>query len=87
MGILCEYEYHVYLAELTDDEYDAYKELTTQIGRLLNSDDADDREKAKRLAIQRANILKSATSKLMALEDIIQRHPPKRSMYRVSAAV
>lgn len=80
VGILCEYEYHVYLAELTDDEYDAYKELTTQIGRLFNSDDADDREKAKRLAIQRANILKSAASKLMALEDIIHRHPPKRSM-------
>lgn len=80
VGILCEYEYHVYLAELSDDEYDAYKELTTQMGRLLNSDDADDREKAKCLAIQRANILKSAASKLKALEDIIQRHPPKRSM-------
>lgn len=80
VGILCEYEYHVYLAELSEDEYDTYKELTTQIGRLLNSDNADDQEKAKRLAIQRANILKSAASKLTALEDIIQRHSPKRSM-------
>ena len=79
-GILCEYDYHVYVTELTDEEYDEFKDLTAQIGRLLNSDDVEDREKAKRLAIHRAKILKSASSKLIALENIIATHPPSRSM-------
>jgi len=80
VGILCEYEYHVYVTELTDEEHEEFQELTTQMGRLLNSDDAEDQEKAKRLAIRRANILKSAASKLSALEDIIRKHPHRRSM-------
>jgi superfamily II DNA or RNA helicase len=80
VGILCEYDYHVFIAELTDDEYDEFKELTTRLGQLMNSDDPDDQEQAKRVAIQRANILKSASSKLAALEDIVSRYPPQRSM-------
>ncbi len=76
-GILCEYEYYVYLAELTEDEYAEFKELTVKIGRLFDSDQA---EQAKFLMIQRANILKSAASKLASLERIINNHPPMKGM-------
>ncbi|KAI9130036.1 DEAD/DEAH box helicase family protein [Acaryochloris sp. CCMEE 5410] len=80
VGILCEYEYHVYVAELSDDEYDDFKELTAKIGRLLNSKDEEEHEQGKRLAIRRANILKSASSKLSVLDSIIRKHPPRKAM-------
>lgn len=79
-GILCEYEYHVYLAELTEEEYAEFKDLSAQIGRLLNSDQDDAAERAEFLAIQRANILKLAASKLATLRKIVKHHPPSKGM-------
>lgn len=79
-GILCEYEYHVYVAELNDEEYFKFRELTIRISQLLNSDDEEKLELAKTLSIQRANIIKSASSKLDLLNGIIEDHPSRRSM-------
>ena len=38
-GILCEYEYRVYVAALEDEEYEKFQDLTAQIGRLSASED------------------------------------------------
>jgi len=79
-GILCEYEYHVYVTPLSAKEHAKFTNLTTKIGRLFNSDEEDARVQAKRLAIQRSRIIKSATSKLAALNRILIDHPPCRGM-------
>lgn len=79
-GILCEYEYYVYPTELTEEEYAEFKDLSAQIGRLLNSNQDDATERAEFLAIRRANILKSAASKLSVLEKIVKHHPLSRGM-------
>lgn len=79
-GILCEYEYHVYVTQLTADEYERFQSLTTKIARLYNSDEEDAIAQAKRLSIQRASIIKSATSKLTVLNQILADHPPHRGM-------
>lgn len=79
-GILCEYDYHVYVTSLTAREHSRFTNLTTKIGRLLNSDEEEAKMQAKRLAIQRARIIKSATSKFSALKRILTDHPPHRGM-------
>lgn len=79
-GILCEYEYQVYVTALSDSEYEKFRSLTVKIGRLLNSDEEEAIAQAKRLSIQRASIIKSATSKLTVLNQILADHPPSRGM-------
>lgn len=79
-GILCEYEYYVYVTPLAVDEYAKFKDLTTKIGRLLNSNEEDVIAQAKRLAIQRSRIIKSAASKLELLNSILTDHPLCRGM-------
>lgn len=79
-GILCEYEYHVYVTLLGLDEYAKFKDLTTKIGRLHNSNEEDAIALALRLAIQRASIIKSAASKLATINRILTDHPPRRGM-------
>lgn len=79
-GILCEYEYHVYVTLLGLDEYAKFKDLTTKIGRRLNSNEEDAIALALRLAVQRASIVKSAASKLAAINRILTDHPPRRGM-------
>ncbi|WP_250126208.1 DEAD/DEAH box helicase family protein [Chroococcidiopsis sp. CCMEE 29] len=79
-GILCEYEYHVYVTQLTASEYVRFQNLTTKIARLYNSDEEDAIAQAKLLSIQRANLIKSAASKLAVLNHILSDHPPRRGM-------
>ena len=81
-GILCEYEYHVHVTTLADNEYEKFKRLTNKIGCLLNRDeeDAQAQEERKHSAIQRADIIKSAAAKFPALDRILDQHPPRRGM-------
>ena len=79
-GILCEYDYHVYITRLTGSEYAKFTNLTTKIGRLLNNKEEDAIAQAKHLTIQRSRIIKSAASKLTALGRILTDYPPRRGM-------
>ncbi len=79
-GILCEYQYQVYITSLTDEEHEKYQQMSVKIARLLNSEDRSDREKANSLAIRRAKIIKSAESKIDLLDRILQDYPPQKSM-------
>ena len=79
-GILCEYEYYVYVTCLTDNEHERFQQITNKIGYLLHSNDHEATDKAQRLAIQRAKIIKSAASKLTILDHIISDHPPRQGM-------
>ena len=79
-GILCEYEYYVYITSLTETEHERFQQLTNRIGYLLHSKDEEATAKAQRLKIQRARIIKSAASKLTILDCIISDHPPRQGM-------
>jgi superfamily II DNA or RNA helicase len=79
-GILCEYKYHVYLTTLTEEENEAYQQLTKKISRLSHSKENKVAEKIKKLLLQRARIVKAAESKINILDRILQEHKLERSM-------
>lgn len=79
-NILCEYDYHVYVTSLDDEEHQAYQKLTAKIARLWNKDDDENKETITQLKIKRAKIIKEATSKLSCLDHIITDYPLKQTM-------
>ena len=80
LGILCEYEYYVYVVTLTDAENEEYQRLTKRIVRLLRSDNDKVSGSINRLTIERSRIIKSASEKIAILDRIIQDHPLNRGM-------
>ena len=80
LGILCEYEYYVYVVTLTDAENEKYQKLTKRIVRLLKSGNDKVSGSVNRLAIERSRIIKSASDKIAVLDRIIQDHPLNRGM-------
>lgn len=75
-GFLVPYEYYPEFVELSEEESEEYLQISERIARLLQQDNAEGRERAKRLAIQRARILNNASSKLDWLrEHLYQRAP------------
>jgi len=90
-GYLTPYEYHVYAAELTDDEYNDYLRLTQRIIMLRNqSDDRityqsqnqldSDHKDVEMLLMRRARILKKTAAKQVAVDQIIQDFELTRSL-------
>jgi superfamily II DNA or RNA helicase len=79
-GILCQYDYHVYVTPLTDIEYQEFQRLSAKLGRLFNKKGDDKQIQAKHLAIQRARLIKSASSKLDTLNQIVQDYPLRQAM-------
>jgi superfamily II DNA or RNA helicase len=82
-GILCEYDYFVYMADLTEEEYEEYRKLTARMGFLFGSGKEDAASRSFNLdflAIRRAHIVKSAESKLALLDRIAREHPPHKAM-------
>lgn len=80
LGILCQYEYYVYVVYLTEVENEKYKQLTSKIGSLLHSQKDNFQSQIKRLTMQRAKLIKSASNKINILDRIIQDHPLHKGM-------
>jgi superfamily II DNA or RNA helicase/HKD family nuclease len=76
-GILCQYDYHVYVTTLTDEEHEKFQQLTAKIASLINR---DDRDRLHHLTIQRAKIIKSAAAKVQLLDRILHDYPPQQAM-------
>jgi DNA phosphorothioation system restriction enzyme len=71
--VLCPYQYHPVLVDLTPDEADRYHALTLQLCRHINSDrDAPMSEEMLWLLIKRARLLASAANKLPALSAVLK---------------
>jgi superfamily II DNA or RNA helicase len=91
-GRLTPYNYYVYPAYLSSDEYDEYQHLTRKIISARNRADKDaityytnqavdgDGENVERLLFQRANILKECADKRNALDAVLKKHPPQRCL-------
>jgi len=78
-GRLCNYRYHPIPVELTDDEIDAYEEITAKLAKFFPGGDANDdvQQAAMRLLIKRARLLGGAVNKLHALDRVITAMPEK----------
>ncbi|MFW7382191.1 MAG: DEAD/DEAH box helicase family protein [Oligoflexus sp.] len=88
LGVLCPYEYHIEIVELTDSEYEEYQELSDRIAKALASSGGNiDRAISSRagglelLMFERSRILGSAKNKLVSLiEQIKQRGITSRTL-------
>jgi superfamily II DNA or RNA helicase len=89
---LCPYNYYVYAASLSEDEYEEYLSLTRRI-LAARSNDTDrqttlhtnnkidgDSQDVEMLLFQRADILKKATAKIGLVRDILDEHPFDRGL-------
>lgn len=75
-GVLCKYMYYPHLVQLTQEEMDAYVELTDRIAKYFNFDkgrfdDIDD--KLKMLLLARKRIVHKAERKLNVFKNIIEK--------------
>lgn len=67
---LTPYDYHPIIVEMTPEELEEYSELTKRVAAASASEDADE-EIVERLAMKRAQLVKSAENKYPALRDVI----------------
>lgn len=79
-GILCQYNYYVYVVYLTEGENDQYKQLTSKISKLQHSTKSDKESRIKKLTIQRSKLIKSAYHKITVLDTIIKDHRLHKGM-------
>lgn len=79
-GILCQYNYYVYVVYLTESENDRYKELTNQLIKLRHSKKNNKESRIKKLTIERSKLIKSAHNKITVLDTIIQNHQLNKGM-------
>lgn len=80
-GVLCKYMYYPHLVQLTQEEMDAYVELSDRIAKYFNFDKGrfdDIDEKLKMLLLARKRIVHKAERKLEAFRDIIEKHYQKK---------
>ena len=75
-GVLCKYMYYPHLVQLTQEEMDAYVELSDRIAKYFNFDKGrfdDIDKKLKMLLLARKRIVHKAERKLDAFRDIIEK--------------
>jgi len=68
---LTPYYYYPHLVQLTDDELEAYQELSTKIAQLAGRDDERAQETLKLLLMRRAELLNRAANKIIELSRLI----------------
>lgn len=73
-GILCQYEYHPHLVELTNDEVEEYKEITKRLIKFFDSETKSFRnaDLATQLLMKRKRIIHKAANKISKFRSIIQ---------------
>lgn len=80
---LTPYDYHVFVAELTGDEIDDYRELTARIGRKIAMAGGDHKhESLKADYIRRRAIIETAASKVSALPHVLSAIAAERGRHR-----
>lgn len=74
-GILCQYDYHPHLVQLTNYELEEYAEITKKLARLFgsNGEGFENHEIAERLLLKRKRIIHKAENKLPKVLEILQR--------------
>lgn len=78
-GILCQYDYHPHLVQLTSDELEEYAEITKKLARLYSpsGESFENNEIAERLLLKRKRIIHKAENKLSKTLEILQKRYAK----------
>lgn len=73
-GILCNYDYHAHIVNLTSDELEEYAEISKKLSRLFSSKTGTftNEELAQILLLKRKRIIHKATNKLARTRRILQ---------------
>lgn len=73
-GILCQYDYHPHLVQMTSDELEEYAEITKKLARLYSpsGDGFENNEIAERLLLKRKRIIHKAENKLSKTLEILR---------------
>lgn len=84
-GRLCRYRYYPIPVVLTDDETDAYEEITTKLSKFFHGGRRNEeiQQAAMKLLIRRARLLAGATNKLGALDRLLASlpTPPQKAIF------
>ncbi|WP_208599089.1 DEAD/DEAH box helicase family protein [Desulfonatronum thioautotrophicum] len=83
-GLLCPYQYHPVLVDLTNEETAEYLDISAKLAKHFRGDDDEEaNEAAMRLLIKRARLLAGADNKLNALSDVINAmpEPPRKAIF------
>lgn len=85
-SVLCRYDYYVRCAELSEEEFEEYMELTKEIAQKApekeNSEEYNEGADTEidRLLFRRANILKQCQDKVRVLEEMVRAVPLERCL-------
>ncbi|MEX1013568.1 MAG: DEAD/DEAH box helicase family protein, partial [Candidatus Paceibacterota bacterium] len=79
-GILCQYDYHPHLIQLSIEEMEVYKKITLKLIRFFDPETGEFRDKdaANMLLMQRKRIIHKASNKLTIFKDILKEEFEKR---------
>lgn len=71
---LTPYYYYPTPVEMTEDEFAEYCRLTRQLGKYIHSSESEMPDAAKKIAIKRARVLNNSVSKLVWIEQNIEKY-------------
>jgi len=79
-GILCQYEYHPHLVELTTEELEEYKEITLKLSKFFDSETKKikDNDVVTMLLMKRKRIIHKAENKIAVFKNIVKEEFEKR---------
>jgi superfamily II DNA or RNA helicase len=79
-GILCQYEYHPHLVELTSKELEEYKEITLRLSKFFDSETKKikDNDVVTMLLMKRKRIIHKAENKIAVFKNIVKEEFKKR---------
>lgn len=83
-GILCQYEYFPHLVELTEEEFDEYKDITLKLIKFFDSETMKftNADAATQLLMKRKRIIHKAENKLSVFKQIIKDEFKKRGQLK-----
>lgn len=78
--ILCHYDYHPVLVELTQDEMDEYQNITSKLRKFIDSQTGQYKKEAEMLLLKRKRIVHKAENKKVAISSLLEDLKHKRKL-------
>ena len=83
-GFLTHYEYHPISISLTDNEAQAYAEITKKLARFSLGGDSEMSDAVQTLLVERSRITGAAANKIIALKELVTANIPNNALFYCS---
>jgi superfamily II DNA or RNA helicase len=83
-GFLTHYEYHPISISLTDNEAQAYVEITKQLARFKLGSDSEMSDAVQTLLVERSRITGAAANKITTLKELVTANPTTNALFYCS---